>query len=777
MKIILFIQIAFALHRVDQQVSLVTKSSTDNRLPFPKNLDWDRLYCFGDAIPIAPIAAAARLAINASSFVEVKCMQDSNCEGFTPFCVAGICRECRQTADCPVGNAASIFCSLESEYTCSACLVDADCGAADRMCRFVEDLNVVRKRCVPLCEAPPKAIMASGTTCIWTCPAGQAVGMDGKCESCPVCAANEMLVPGNEFSLSQPNSFFPTCAQSTDPKCMLCPGADTRCAVVDPLGLGRLPPQYPCGSFTCKPDWYLDSSIGQCRQCDYRACPYGHYLLDCGLGNPGTCAPCQANAVSTDFMQPQDKRYSVSKATDVCKPVCPNPGQRLFRAYPNYPWTCIDCTGASCPLGSFYAGCGPDETDGACEKCTMLPPPGSAWSPAGGCRIQACVPGICVPGTYLVGCGGGQTGGCQACPASLPEHAERYISELDSVTMSANTCAFQCSEGFYRTAATCTQCSPSRCASGKRLVDCGGTDPGICVDCAPIGEGNYFLASSTICQSARCTGCGVGQWRSGCGGSSAGTCVSCGTLPVGTAEWTEVSDIQSCGVRCKSDYYMSPIIPTLKTPTLAVTVTSSLLETAVVTPTITRTCTACASYASQCAVGQYLTGCGPTSPGACVGCDPIPNGTYWTGGLVAGPAGSLGGVSTPPASPTTTCSTSLCSARNCGPAAYAAGCGQTDPGTCVSCGTVPMNGVEWKVVANQCVLQCMSGFYANNAICEICNPSACATGKYLVGCSGTAAGNCTPCSPLSDNSVCYVNRGAEMDNPDSCPSAPCPLSV
>ena len=713
----------------------------DTRLPFPKELDFSRLYCFGDSLPVAPIRAAARLAVEGSLVEEAGCGSHGDCveNGFKKFCISGQCRECRYASDC--GNPDLVFCSSDTDFTCAECADDSGCeNSAKKVCRFVKDLNLgARKRCVDCPHVPVSGLLDSTSACAWSCRGNSMVGTEGDCEPCPMCGQSEMLIPASEFSLATPTSFFPTCYGSTNPKCVKCPGSDNECATqLTPTlnwegrtDVGFLPQEFPCRAFTCKQDWFLDKDLNQCRKCDYRACGIGKFLSGCNQASPGECIECPIQtgvAEGTPFIDPQDLRYPVTSPLDVCKPSCPA-NTRLFRALPSYPWTCATCELAnSCPIGFFFSGCGPDESSGSCSECASQPPAGSFWAP--NCKVNVCDPTACKPGTLLVGCGGSSAGRCEPCPNELPTNAFRYEARFDEVTMTTTTCGVKCGDGFFRTSPDgglteeCTPCDPSVCGLGKRLTGCGGTERGICTDCPPIGKTDFFTpSSSSVCSSLACASqkCPPGQLRSGCGRLSAGECVSCGDLPAGATGWST-----GCDVDCKSGFYKGG----------------------------TGLCIACSS--SACSLGQRLENCGGLNPGSCTSCPAIPDSAYWV------------------PNPSSPCTSELCSNRKCPPSQFAKNCGQSKPGDCTSCPDLPVNATGWSVANNACTAQCGSQFFADAAgACIPCDLGMCAVGFVLAGCGGTQLGHCVPCNPLADPSLCFLSHGNLVDDKTSCPTTTC----
>jgi hypothetical protein len=763
---------------IRQQVSQQTMQTTnlqpynDSRLPFLPNIDYTRLYCFDSS---SASSFLARPIPPATSLVETKqgtvtsCKSDADCNSAsgTPFCLAGLCRECRYSSDCPAPTTfqwAQNFCSLDTSYACSECAKDSDCGeSSGKICRTVfSPYGQDRKRCVG-CDpeaVPEDGVLKTQSSCDWYCQsATDMIGPDGKCEPCPTCTDGQMLVPTEDFALSQPRNFFPACPMSNNPRCIDCPAKDNPCAIIlSPTsnwvgvpGVGKLPSAYACGTFKCKADWWLDSTINQCRKCDYRSCPAGQRLVGCGVASAGTCQPCPyALPVGVSYISPRDLTYTVTVPDDVCKPSC-NANQTLVRANASSPWMCQMCaTNEVCSPGYFFSGCG-GQNPGQCLQCAPAPMAGTYWS-GPGCGVTPCNPADCQAGHRLVGCGGSSAGECQACPAPLPLNAGGFRTIFDEQTLTQDTCGASCLDGFFLrrvsnsssslntsvSAYECAACDASVCPLGQKLLGCGGDKPGRCGGCPSTNPGIYLIANSSTCETAPCptsaSACPAGQFWAGCGGASPGACVSCGTLPTGAANWLPS---RKCDIQCSDGYFLNVTLNGL-----------------------VKTCVPCADIQRKtCPVGQTLDGCGPTSTGTCESCPSINSTTYWTGN---------------------NCDTGSCTARGCASDAIAVGCGLDNPGTCTPCAsvnTLPPFASGWTAVDNRCLVVCMPGYYRSPAnTCEQCSLGRCADGMVLANCGGTEMGACTNCTARSDG-LCYVGFGVTLGDPTSCPTGPCPVFI
>jgi hypothetical protein len=736
--------------RLESQSSLELIPYKDSRLPFLSNIDYNRLYCF-DPTSSTPGVSLLSTERTKSSTV-ISCKVSADCPAGTPFCLGSICRECRYPSDCPAATAflwSRNFCSIDTNYACSECGTDSDCPS-NTICRGVFDAyGVDRKRCVT-CDPdaiPSDAVMKSTGTCEWFCqdPADM-VGPDGKCTPCPKCLDGQMLIPTEDFALSIPRSFFPSCTMANNPRCVDCPAKNNPCAnLLSPTtnwagtpGVGQLPSQYACGTFQCKPDWWLDTSINQCRKCDYRSCPSGQQLVGCGVASAGICEPCPGPG---PFINPLDLTYSVTISSDVCKPQCLS-NQALVRTNATTPWICQVCSGnEACPPGYLFSGCG-GPNPGQCLQCAPVPPPGSYWT-GPGCSVSVCDPSICAPGQKLVGCGGTSAGLCQACPVPLPPNAVSYTTVYEEQSLTRDTCGIACASGYFSrrssdgTTYECVRCDPSICPTSQTLVGCGGDQPGTCVSCPIPNPGLYIVGPG--CATAQCPAgpsvCPAGEQYTGCGGTSPGACASCGSLPVGASSWVQST---SCDFNCNSGYYTN--------------VTFGV-----------KTCESCSSLAvSSCAIGQVLNGCSSTSPGICQSCPAINATTYWTGAQ--------------------DCQTGSCSNRGCAPDAIAQGCGLAIAGTCTSCSIInpilPSFATGWVAIDNQCTPGCQSGAYRTPAgTCQLCDLTRCADGYVLSGCGGTDMGQCVQCTNSLDNGQCYSSHGVRLGDTGSCPAGPCPVFI
>ena len=132
----------------------------------------------------------------------------------------------------------------------------------------------------------------------------------------------------------------------------------------------------------------------------------------------------------------------------------------------------------------------------------------------------------------------------------------------------------------------------------------------------------------------------------------------------------------------------------------------------------TGTCNITACAYSSCQPGQYLSGCTFNSSGLCSPCTNTPAaGYYWSN------YGQGNGVC-----PTLQCTICPAGQKN-------TGCGDTNPGTCGSCGTPP-SYKYWMPNADA------------TSKCPLGDQLTCLAGQFNLGANNTAAGVCTACSSV-----------------------------
>lgn len=181
--------------------------------------------------------------------------------------------------------------------------------------------------------------------------------------------------------------------------------------------------------------------------------------------------------------------------------------------------------------------------------------------------------------------------------------------------------------------------------------------------------------------------CGADEWLDNCGPAPSegpGTCRPCSTsasCPTGSYQTTACSDFAD------------------------------------------RVCSPC--NATACAAGQHLSGCGGTSPGACVGCAPD------------------------------ACDLSV---------EYLFGCGGTHGGQCVACNAAECPSGFWLSAlcedsADRECTPCCGGDVgtwspdcggSSPGTCQACSATGCLTGQFLDGCRSANSGTCRDCRPEED---------------------------
>jgi hypothetical protein len=512
--------------RKSDQWSLFQDDSeiSDSRIPFPKDIDYEQLMC-GEG------ESSSFLSFRREPVALPPCIQDGDCsEGEKNFCVAGTCSACKSDADC-LSDPEFPFCS---SHACSACRTDSDCKGTNLICRNVQDSS---KQCLPCGDrgVPSNVTLASASSCSdWSCPVDlPVVTSAGTCGVCPTCSSGQFLVPPSEFSRGTPEFFYPNCTGARDPKCIDCPVTETSCStmvrnddrIADP-SIGQLPPQFPCGAFKCKSNFYLDRTSGKCQTCAYRSCPPGWFLEGCGGGNPGRCVGCPqliAADNKLDFIDPRDSRFDVTLPMDVCRPMCGDVAGKFYlsRPTPAVGWSCTPCDFGRCKSDQQLTGCGPGNDPGFCSDCPGGPaPPNWHWSSVDLCQLQQCQFDSCAPGTTLMECGDRHLGTCKKCAFELPENAKNWIARFDQIRLQMDTCQIECRSGFFLDDNRCETCQG--CGIGQRRVGCRDNSPGWCEDCPPIRDDEYFVNSA--CETRPCGSCPEGEVRVECGRGSPGIC-------------------------------------------------------------------------------------------------------------------------------------------------------------------------------------------------------------------------------------------------------------
>lgn len=364
------------------------KSATDLPLPQPESA-FGR-YCHVDSLTVnrlrdrrpslmeyGEFTPQSDPSVFVESLMYGNCSNDDDCAGAhsRPFCIEGMCRECRSGYEFEDCGTSSALCASETGFTCSQCGSDDDCNVGT-VCRTVFDKQeylvnhtMARKSCNHCESVPPFGEITNTTQCEWRCPidtfySPQSEDSPESCIACPMCTKGQYYAPADS-----PNTFFSTCTNATNVICSDCAsiGIDSSdenfCAEIlspnesnqDSLFVGDLGPQFPCRFFQCKSGWFLDHSLGKCKRCHLSMCPPGQTLTSCGDNNPGRCVPCpnsRHKPRTAEWIVPTDPGFAIKQPLDTCQFICPektiyNPDDNAcIRCDPGAPSTdplaCVD---------------------------------------------------------------------------------------------------------------------------------------------------------------------------------------------------------------------------------------------------------------------------------------------------------------------------------------------------------------------------------------------------------------------------------------------------
>ena len=671
-----------------------------------------------------------------SSFIDLpvalygSCTSDSDCvTGRRSHCLDGMCRECSGPtvqSDCPnVVNAD--FCSAETQYTCSECLSDSDCGGMG-YCNFafpsIDSIPMMPRKVCTLCaNVPADAELFDVARCAWRCPVGSSPNGSG-CSATPVCTDRQYLGPSGQtddlWYTKGVNASTPVCAE-----CSRIGPIDnsTFCAVLvnDTLPgiVGNLNPPSPCGTFTCKQGYRLNSGHDTCLKCRYGSCPPGQWLDGCIGDSAGVCAPCDPSGLTqTDVnatwvdLQRSGLVAIVTDPSAACLRICLD---GFFRNTTN---ACVSCDVAeaqNCRIGQIISDCGPGTDSGTCVNCPPIPD-GQYWTGTK-CEQALCANRACPPGTMLTGCGGESPGVCAPCPGGLPTGAVVWTTG----------CNFRCAQNEFVANSKCNVCDPAVvCKAGQKIVGCGldGITTGTCSDCPSLGIGVYYSLGKE-CTPSKCdpTMCVETSTLTGCGYGDQGSCVSCGRPQNGLVGFTRRANLD-CQPVCSENAFALSITGPVPGTRLPLAATVNIGPVGNNPPTIATlpaydgkvfTCKSCTDP-GVCLPGYYVTKCGgsDSKPGICVECSPdtLQNDQYWTGGP--------------------NCQTANCSDISCKNDQVLTTCGKMSsnggygPGTCTPCSqmaTLPPNAVSWtNDPSNQrtCVPVCAPGYIEDKIRCRLC---------------------------------------------------------
>ena len=348
--------------RVSARLSLPFSLNPAQGLPVPAPETAFTRYCHVDPMSVSNLrpnkgslmeysdsADSSDSLIPRQNLIYGTCASDDECSSFhsRPFCIEGICRECRSGYEFEDCGSSSAVCSAQTDFTCSNCGSDEDCKVG-LVCRTVFDQSsylanntLTRKTCNRCESVPPFGEIVNPAHCEWRCPiktfySPEIEDTPESCVDCPVCGRSQFYAPSDSKS-----KFFSTCTNATNVVCADCSaiGIDSSdenfCASIlspdeahqDSVSVGDLGEHLPCRFFECKPGWFLDHSIRKCKQCHLTMCPSGETLVGCGGSNPGKCAPCpngRNKPRRADWIVPNDPLYKIQNPIDTCQFVCPD---------------------------------------------------------------------------------------------------------------------------------------------------------------------------------------------------------------------------------------------------------------------------------------------------------------------------------------------------------------------------------------------------------------------------------------------------------------------
>ena len=291
--------------------------------------------------------------------------------------------------------------------------------------------------------------------------------------------------------------------------------------------------------------------------------------------------------------------------------------------------TCESEPCPACSTGQYRSGCGnsggtvPDAqkgSSGTCESCTLKPANSSYASyPAGGTFSDAACPFTCDSGYTL------SANGLSCVATSCPVPALNTNIELVPGASPTNTiaCETRCKAGYSGNTAsnpsTCTICGAGTLAAAGS-VSCAACTAGkfqglqgqsSCTDCT---KGSYSSAGAT-----QCTPCAAGtsaglDGQSSCSACNAGSFSAAGAFacsPCATGSYSSSSGVSQCTPCPAGTHGPSTGLTACPDcdPVLGVPQYTTTQGNAVCTPCVTCTTT-----------GQWRSGCGRDSAGACISC-------------------------------------------------------------------------------------------------------------------------------------------------------------
>ena len=323
-------------------------------------------------------------------------------------------------------------------------------------------------------------------------------------------------------------------------------------------------------------------------------------------------------------------------------------------------------------------------------------------------------------------------------------------------------------------------CTASDCHAYQYKSGCSFNTSGICTNCTGLVAGKYFSSSGTgltdSCVQTKCADCEAGYHNSGCSAESAGTCIACSAdlLPVNNY-WTIPADAMAvcpytpqevCPPGQKNTGYSSTSPGTCSAcPALA----TGFYFTSPTSPTEN-----CGTAEQKvCPAGQVNVGRSDSSAGTCQDCPALTNGKYY--------------VDNTASSSDCLAATRDCDDNDCETGQYKKGCSGTNSGVCSACtnanstqtyaskggwtNTCQVQGCLKTCAIGEYVVGCgVAGVSSSSLTCGKCTNSVanvnfyvepggytptscavsacrvCSNGNYLMGCGGTASGECTACT-------------------------------
>ena len=254
-------------------------------------------------------------------------------------------------------------------------------------------------------------------------------------------------------------------------------------------------------------------------------------------------------------------------------------------------------------------------------------------------------------------------------------------------------------------------------------------------------EGTVIPTWQMSCQPCENMVCPPGTFRTGCNG-----CQACNTPKPAEALWAANIQGLDCQWICPQGQFKD------------------------------RAGLTCQVCRPTCAIGRYLSGCGPdTAQGVCRECTNKPEFALYStsGGLEDACEWECQSTYHRVIKSSTEQTCVVCEACEVGH--YRTGCGEegvegdgTGIGTCVNCTFLPDNGrfTQDGGFQNACPWTCSFPFYRRSNesnICNACEPEACGVGFYLKDCGESSPGTCASCTGKPPGSV-YTSPGGYSDS-------------